>query len=102
MPREITDLSRVIKAIENLPLTAELFKEENGKGNRDDLDVYIQKKSYNNGEPVGPYFRLFSYDSEEAIMREGEWGGNTFYVAIEGTLEVYAGEGENRKKIGQV
>ena len=101
MPREITDLSRVIKAIENLPLTAELFKED-GKGNRDDLDVYVQKKSYNNGEPVGPYFRLFSYDSEEAIMREGEWGGNTFYVAIEGELDVYAGEGESRKKIGQV
>ena len=101
MPREITDLSRVVQAIENLPLTAELFK-ENDKGKRDDLDVFIQKKSYNNGEPVGPYFRLFSYESGEEIARQGEWGGNTFYVAIEGTLDVYAGKGENRKKIGQV
>jgi Fe-S-cluster-containing dehydrogenase component/CRP-like cAMP-binding protein len=103
MPREITDLSRVVKAVENLPLTAELFKEENGKGKRDgDLDVYVQKKEYNNGKLVGPYFRLFSYDSGEEITREGEWGGNTFYVAIEGTLDVYIGEGENRKKVNQL
>jgi len=103
MPREITDLSRVVKAIENLSLTAELFKEENGKGKRDgDLDVYIQKKEYNNGKLVGPYFKLFSYDSGEEITREGEWGGNTFYVAVEGTLDVYVGEGEHRKKVNHL
>src|SRR5438552_14442848 len=25
----------------------------------------------------------------EAIMRQGEWGGNTFYIAVDGSLDVF-------------
>src|SRR5687767_11014922 len=101
MPREITDRSRVVEAVQNLSLTAELFEEENGKQKRaGDLEVIIQGKDYTNGKPVGPYVRLLSYDAGEEIMRQGEWGGNTFYIAVEGPLDVYVGDNGSRKKIG--
>jgi Fe-S-cluster-containing dehydrogenase component/CRP-like cAMP-binding protein len=32
-------------------------------------------------------------------MREGEWGGNTFYIAVEGPLDVYVAENGGRKKV---
>src|SRR5690349_21577306 len=105
MPLEIKDLNRVVNAIENLPLTAELFEEANGKRKRaKDLETIVQGTGYDNanGKPIGPYVRLLSFDSGEDIMRQGEWGGNTFYVAVEGTLDVYAGQGGERKKINQL
>jgi Fe-S-cluster-containing dehydrogenase component/CRP-like cAMP-binding protein len=101
MPREITDRGRVVEAIQNLALTAELFEEENGKQKHgNDLEVIVQGRDYSNGKRVGPYVRLLTYDAGEAIMREGEWGGNTFYIAVEGPLDVYVGENGSRKKIG--
>src|SRR6185369_520950 len=57
-------------------------------------------RDYGNGKRVGPYVRLLAYDAGEEIMREGEWGGNTFYIAVEGLLDVYvADETGGRKKI---
>ena len=103
MPREITDRGRVVEAIQNLALTAELFEEENGKQKRaSDLEVIVQGKDYANGKRVGPYVRLLTYDSGEEIMREGEWGGNTFYIAVEGALDVYVRDAGGQKKIGQL
>ncbi|HSK62761.1 MAG TPA: cyclic nucleotide-binding domain-containing protein, partial [Pyrinomonadaceae bacterium] len=105
MPREITDRGRVVEAVQNLALTAELFEEQNGKQKyAADLEVILQGREYGNGKRVGPYVRLLAYDAGEEIMREGEWGGNTFYISVAGTLDVYLGYdgGENggRKKIG--
>ncbi len=103
MPREITDRGRVVEAIQNLALTAELFEEENGKQKRaSDLEVVVQGKDYANGKRVGPYVRLLTYDSGEEIMRQGEWGGNTFYIAVEGALDVYVRDAGGQKKIGQL
>ena len=103
MPREITDRGRVVEAIQDLALTAELFEEENGKQKRaPDLEVIVQGKDYANGKRVGPYVRLLTYDSGEEIMRQGEWGGNTFYIAVEGALDVYVRESGRQKKIGQL
>jgi Fe-S-cluster-containing dehydrogenase component/CRP-like cAMP-binding protein len=99
MPREITDRGRVVEAIQHLALTAELFEEQNGKQKYgSDLEVIVQGRDYGNGKRVGPYIRLLTYDSGETIMRQGEWGGNTFYIAVEGALDVFVGE----KKIGQL
>jgi Fe-S-cluster-containing dehydrogenase component/CRP-like cAMP-binding protein len=99
MPREITDRGRVVEAIQHLPLTAELFEEQNGKQKYGaDLEVIVQGRDYGNGKRVGPYVRLLTYDSGEEIMRQGEWGGNTFYIAVEGALDVFVGD----KKIGQL
>ncbi|HEX6045809.1 MAG TPA: cyclic nucleotide-binding domain-containing protein [Pyrinomonadaceae bacterium] len=107
MPREITDRGRVVEAVQNLPLTAELFEEQNGKQKYGaDLEVIVQGRDYGNGKRVGPYVRLLAYDSGEPIMRQGEWGGNTFYIAVEGALDVYVREGAQgqggQKKIGRL
>ena len=103
MPREITDRGRVVEAIQNLPLTAELFAEQNGKQKyAGDLEVIVQGRDYGNGKRVGPYVRLLAYDSAEEIMRQGEWGGNTFYIAVEGALDVYVDEAGGLKKIGEL
>ena len=105
MPREITDRGRVVEAVQNLSLTAELFEEQNGKQKyATDLEVIVQGRDYGNGKRVGPYVRLLAYDSGEAIMRQGEWGGNTFYIAVEGALDVSVREGgtEKQKTIGRL
>lgn len=105
MPREITDRGRVVEAVQNLALTAELFEEQNGKQKYGaDLEVILQGRDYGNGKRVGPYVRLLAYDAGEEIMREGEWGGNTFYISVAGALDVYVGQNESdnggRRKIG--
>ena len=103
MPREITDRGRVVEAVKHLALTAELFEEQNGKQKYgSDLEVIVQGRDYGNGKRVGPYIRLLTYDAGEEIMRQGEWGGNTFYIAVEGALDVYVREGGGQKKIGQL
>ncbi len=103
MPREITDRGRVVEAIQHLALTAELFEEQNGKQKyAGDLEVIVQGRDYGNGKRVGPYVRLLTYDSGEEIMRQGEWGGNTFYIAVEGVLDVYVREAGGQKKISQL
>jgi CRP-like cAMP-binding protein/NAD-dependent dihydropyrimidine dehydrogenase PreA subunit len=101
--REITDRGRVLEAIQNLALTAELFEEQNGKQKyAGDLEVIVQGRDYGNGKRVGPYVRLLAYDGGEEIMRQGEWGGNTFYIAVEGALDVYVRDAGGQKKIGQL
>src|ERR1051325_12185786 len=103
MPREITDRGRVVEAIQHLALTAELFEEQNGKQKYGaDLEVIVQGRDYGHGKRVGPYVRLLAYDGGEEIMRQGEWGGNTFYIAVEGALDVYVRDNGAQKKIGQL
>src|SRR5688500_12692752 len=103
MPREITDRGRVVEAVQNLSLTAELFEEQNGKQKyAADLEVIVQGRDYGNGKRVGPYIRLLTYDSGEEIMRQGEWGGNTFYITVEGELDVYVHDAAGPKKISQL
>ena len=100
MPREVTDKESILSALKSLDLTAELFIEVNGKlKNANDLEVIVEGKVNATGKRVGPYVRLLNYDSGEVIMRQGEWGGNTFYLSVKGALDVYIGErsGEQRK-----
>ncbi|MEP6819485.1 MAG: cyclic nucleotide-binding domain-containing protein [bacterium] len=100
MPHEVTDKDAILSALKSLDLTSELFIEVNGKlKNQNDLDVIVEGKVNATGKRVGPYVRLLTYDREETIMRQGEWGGNTFYLSVEGALDVYIGErdGEQRK-----
>jgi Fe-S-cluster-containing dehydrogenase component/CRP-like cAMP-binding protein len=100
MPREITDKAAILNSLRELELTSELFIEQNGKlKNAGDLEVIVEGREYGNGKRVGPYVRLLAYESGEAIMRQGEWGGNTFYISVSGALDVYITdpEGEQRK-----
>lgn len=100
MPREITDKEATLSGLKSLELTSELFIEVNGKlKNANDLEVIVEGKQNASGKRVGPYVRLLAYDAGETIMRQGEWGGNTFYLSVSGALDVYIGEpgGEQRK-----
>lgn len=100
MPREITDKQAILSGLKSLELTSELFIEVNGKlKNANDLEVIVEGKVNPSGKRVGPYVRLLSYESGEAIMRQGEWGGNSFYLSVNGALDVYIAQpgGEQRK-----
>jgi Fe-S-cluster-containing dehydrogenase component/CRP-like cAMP-binding protein len=100
MPREITDRDAILSGLRSLELTSELFIEVNGKlKNANDLEVIVEGKQNPSGKRVGPYVRLLAYEGGETIMRQGEWGGNTFYLSVEGALDVYIGEavGDQRK-----
>jgi Fe-S-cluster-containing dehydrogenase component/CRP-like cAMP-binding protein len=100
MPREITDRDAILTGLKSLELTSELFIEVNGKlKNANDLEVIVEGKQNPSGKRVGPYVRLLAYEEGETIMRQGEWGGNTFYLSVKGVLDVYIGEaaGEQRK-----
>ncbi|MGI8835565.1 MAG: cyclic nucleotide-binding domain-containing protein [Pyrinomonadaceae bacterium] len=99
MPREITDREAILASLKSLELTSELFLEVNGKlKNAGDLEVIVDGRDYGNGKRVGPYVRLLGYDSGEAIMRQGEWGGNTFYLSVSGVLDVYITESATQER----
>ena len=90
MPREITDREAILTSLKSLEITADLFAEVNGKlKNAGDLEVIVDGRENNSGKKVGPYVRLLTYEAEEMIMRQGEWGGNTFYLSVSGVLDVY-------------
>ena len=100
MPQEITNQEALVEAVKKLELTSELFDEQNGKPKyASDLEVIVRGRDYGNGKRVGPYMRLLTYQPGEEIMRQGEWGGNTFYIGVEGTLDVFVRDanGEQRK-----
>lgn len=99
MPREITDREAILASLKSLELTSELFVEVNGKlKNAGDLEVIVDGRDYGNGKRVGPYVRLLGYDSGETVMREGEWGGNTFYLSVSGVLDVYITESATEQR----
>lgn len=100
MPSEVTDKDSLIEVLKNLELTSELFIEQNGKlKNGADLEVIVSGRDYGNGKRVGPYVRLLTFNGGDVIMREGEWGGNNFYISVTGELNVYVtdADGEQRK-----
>jgi Fe-S-cluster-containing dehydrogenase component/CRP-like cAMP-binding protein len=104
MPRETRNQEALIEAVKNLPLTAELFDEQDGKQKyATDLEVIVRGRDYGNGKRVGPYMHLLTYDAGEVIMHQGEWGGNTFYIAVSGQLDVLINEpGGGMRKISQL
>ena len=104
MPRETPNQEALIEAVKNLPLTAELFDEQDGKQKyATDLEVIVRGRDYGNGKRVGPYMHLLTYDAGEIIMHQGEWGGNTFYIAVSGELDVMINEpGGGMRKISQL
>lgn len=104
MPHEIIDQNALLDALRRLEIASELFEVENGKQKyASDLEVIVEGKDYSNGKKVGPYMRLLVYASGEEIMRQGDWGGNTFYLAVEGVLDVYVKDkGGAQKKINRL
>jgi len=99
MPREITHHDAVIEAIRASGIISELVeKHEDHFEYELDLELVVYGRDYGGGKKVGPYAHLLVYSPGEQIIREGDWGGNTFYILIAGKLDVYVKD----KKIGRV
>ena len=103
MPKEITKHKIILDAIESLDLLSELAEQHEGHFKYElDLEVIAYGRNYS-GKKVGPYLRLFEYQAGEEIIRQGDWGGNTFYVVVDGTLDVYVADETGRScKIGAI
>ncbi len=88
MPRETTSRRAVLSAIESVDAISELSSRDGDHFNHElDLEVVVYGRNYN-GKRVGPYVHLFSFDAGEVIVNEGEWGGNSFFILVEGKADV--------------
>src|SRR5215204_393750 len=103
MPQEIQKRRTVLDAIKSVGAIADITAEHAGHFEHEiDLEVIVYGRNYN-GKKVGPYVRLLVYSNGEEIMREGEWGGNTFYVVIDGKADVFITvEGGAQTKVAEI
>ena len=108
MPEQITNHTQILEAIRNVSLVDELVEKHESHFTYElDLEVIAYGRNYT-GKKVGPYVRLFVYGSGEEIIREGEWGGNSFYILVDGQLDVCIQAGEagagskERRKVSEV
>ena len=89
MPKEIKKHQTVLEAIRSVDIISDLLEKHDGHFKYElDLEVIAYGRNYN-GKKVGPYVHLYEYEAGEEIIREGDWGGNTFYITVEGSLDVY-------------
>src|SRR5712692_2932834 len=89
MAREITHHGALIEAIRNSGVISELVERHKGHFEYElDLELVVYGRNYA-GKKVGPYARLLVYGPGEEIVHQGDWGGNTFYVLVDGQLDVY-------------
>ncbi|HJR06743.1 MAG TPA: cyclic nucleotide-binding domain-containing protein [Pyrinomonadaceae bacterium] len=91
MPHEITEHRALMRAIERVECLSELLeRHKNHYKHELDLEVIVYGRGYTGG-PVGPYARLWRYDAGETVTHKGDWAGNSFYILVEGELEVSDG-----------
>jgi Fe-S-cluster-containing dehydrogenase component/CRP-like cAMP-binding protein len=103
MPREITHHGAVIEAIRRSGIISELVeKHEDHFEYELDLELVVYGRSYT-GKKVGPYARLLVYAPGEGIIHEGDWGGNTFYILVDGRLDVYVNDDQGiSSRVGEI
>ncbi|HEX8069773.1 MAG TPA: cyclic nucleotide-binding domain-containing protein [Pyrinomonadaceae bacterium] len=103
MPHEIKTHKTILDAIKQVDILAELVEKHDGHFKFElDLEVIAYGRNYN-GKKVGPYLRLFQYDAGEQIIKQGDWGGNTFFITVEGQLDVYVQDETGKEnKIGTI
>src|SRR5919202_3569876 len=103
MPKEIKTHKTILEAIGKADIISELVERENGHFKYElDLEVCAYGRNYN-GKKVGPYLRLYEFQPGEEVIRQGDWGGNTFYVTVEGALDVYVSDAlGDSKKVAQL
>src|SRR5438132_6798104 len=94
MPTENINPEAILEAIRKIDVLSELLEDKN----KNNLKMIAEGKEAG-GKQIGPYARLLTYSPGEAVMHEGEWGGNTFYFSLDDKLSVLAAddEGEARK-----
>lgn len=103
MPYQITNHDAVIEAIRSSNIISDLVKKKEDHFEYElDLEIIVYGRNYAD-KRVGPYARLLVYDPGDEIVHEGDWGGNTFYILVEGKLDVYVSnqQGVNRK-VGEI
>src|SRR5687768_8942031 len=104
MPKEIKKHQTVLEAIRSVDIISDLLEKQDGHFQYElDLEVIAYGRNYN-GKKVGPYVHLYEYDSGEEVIREGDWGGNTFYITVEGSLDVFVRDRETGtdEKVGVI
>jgi Fe-S-cluster-containing dehydrogenase component/CRP-like cAMP-binding protein len=104
MPKEIKKHQTVLEAIRSVGIISDLLAQHDGHFQHElDLEVIAYGRNYN-GKKVGPYVHLYEYDAGEVVIREGDWGGNTFYITVGGKLDVYVRdrETEENRKVGEI
>ena len=95
MPREITHHNQILETIRSVDIISELAERENGHFKYElDLEVVVYGRNYT-GKKVGPYARLLVYAPGEEVVTQGDWGGNTLYVMVDGQLDVYVTDDHN-------
>ncbi|MFN2578299.1 MAG: cyclic nucleotide-binding domain-containing protein [Pyrinomonadaceae bacterium] len=98
MPIENTSPAAILEAIKKIDVLSELLEDKN----KNNLRMIAEGKEAG-GKQIGPYARLLTYSPGEAVMQEGEWGGNTFYFSLDGELSVLAvDDADKPRKIGAV
>ncbi|MDT5062437.1 MAG: hypothetical protein QOH63_2896 [Acidobacteriota bacterium] len=89
MPREITHHSKILEAIRDVDIISELVEQHDGHFKYElDLEVIVYGRNYT-GKKVGPYARLLVYTPGEEVITQGDWGGNTLFILVDGKLDVY-------------
>ncbi len=102
MPQENTKRREVLAAIESVGAIADLTAKHDGHYEYEiDLEVMVYGRNYN-GKLVGPYVRLLNYAPGEEIVKEGEWGGNAFYIVVAGRADVYGATPQGRAKVAEI
>jgi len=98
MPKENTNPAAVLEAIKKIEIVSELLDDKN----KNNLKMIAEGK-ISAGKQFGPYARLLIYAPGEVIMNEGDWGGNTFYLSVDGQLHVFiADESGEKKRVGAI
>jgi Fe-S-cluster-containing dehydrogenase component/CRP-like cAMP-binding protein len=92
MLREIKDQEIILATISQLEILRELL-EKNEKGQpryvkRGEPEKILKGYTHATGKQVQPTLRMLEYGPGEVIMRQGDWGGNTLYVVVDGLLDV--------------
>ncbi|PYS23833.1 MAG: hypothetical protein DMF72_07645 [Acidobacteria bacterium] len=93
MPRVSTIPEAILEAIKKIDVLSELLEDKN----KNNLKMIAEGKEAG-GKQIGPYARLLTYAPREVVMREGDWGGNTFYFSLDAELEVFASDDDSGKK----
>jgi Fe-S-cluster-containing dehydrogenase component/CRP-like cAMP-binding protein len=98
MPTANTSPDAILEAIKKIDVLSELLEDRN----KNNLKMIAEGKVAG-GKQIGPYARLLTFSPGEAIMHEGDWGGNTFYFSVDSELEVLVKDRSGQpKKVGTV
>ncbi|HLL71374.1 MAG TPA: cyclic nucleotide-binding domain-containing protein [Pyrinomonadaceae bacterium] len=105
MPKEITKHKSILDAISKVPIICELVEWDQDHDHFKyelDLEVVAYGRNYN-GKKVGPYVRLFQFEPGEEIIRQGDWGSNTFYITVDGVCDAYVADDTGKpNKVGEI